>query len=240
MRKNIITLLVSIIFLAGCNVTNFEPIEANTPGIWNHFFVYPLSWLLTFFADQMSGSFGFSIIVVTLLIRFVLLPLTIKQTKSTAAIKKMQPELEELKNRKELQKDQQKYQQEILNLYQKHGANPLAGCLPILIQFPVLMAFYFAIMRTEAITDNVFLWVTLGQPDPTFLLPILAGITTFISTKISMTSLTDQTKILLYIMPIMVLVAAIVMPSALALYWVVGNIFLAIQSYFLLSKHRFS
>lgn len=233
----VICTLIAVVLLTGCNTTNFEPIYEDTPGIWNHYFVYPLSWLLIVSAELLSGSFGLSIIIVTLIIRFILLPLTLKQTKSSIAIKKMQPALDQLKERKDLKNDQQKYQQELLNLYQEHGVNPVAGCLPMFIQLPILMAFYFAIMRTESLYDNTFLWVTLGQQDQLFLFPLLAAITTYYSTKISMTSLTDQTRILLYIMPVMIFAASVVMPSALSLYWVVGNIFVIVQSYFLLHRN---
>lgn len=234
----LILLIVTLLLLTSCNAMSVEPIRAETPGIWNHYFVYPLSWLLIYSAEHMAGSYGLAIILVTLMIRFILLPLTIKQMKSTRAMQMLKPELDKLQNRKDLKKDQQKYQQEMLSLYQRHGVNPLAGCLPIFIQLPIMLAFYYAIMRTEEIARTTFLWFDLGNPDPIFLLPILAAITTYLSTKISMTNLTAQTKVILYIMPMMILVAALAMPSALALYWVVGNIFVMAQSYFLIVRTK--
>jgi YidC/Oxa1 family membrane protein insertase len=234
-------MLVAVLFLvfvlAGCSQTN-QPITPESTGIWNEYFVYPLSWLITEVSNLFNGSYGMGIIIVTLLIRLALLPLMIKQIKSTKAMQSIQPEMMKLRE-KYASKDQktvQKLNEETMNLYQQHGVNPLSGCLPIFIQMPILIAFYHAIMRTMEIKAHDFLWFQLGQPDPIYALPIIAGITTFIQQKVSMTSSTmtgpaaQQMKIMLYVMPIMILVFAINLPSALALYWVVGNTFMIIQT----------
>src|SRR5690606_32785024 len=125
-------------------------ITEDSPGIWNQWFVYPLSELLIWMAKFFNDSYGLSIIVVTIIIRLVLLPLMIQQTKSSKALQALQPELEKLREKysSKDQRTQQKLQQETMELFQKHGVNPLAGCLPILIQMPILVAFYHAIMRT--------------------------------------------------------------------------------------------
>ncbi len=221
-------------FLSGCTEVN-KPITAKSEGFWNEFIVYPLSQLIIKTADILGGSFGLSLIVVTIIIRLVILPLMIKQTRSSKAMQAIQPELQRLKEKysSKDQKTQEKLQQETMALFQKHGINPLAGCFPLLIQMPILIGFYHAISRTEIIKTQDFLWFDLGSPDPIYLLPLIAGITTYIQQKITMAGTANdnpQMKMMLYVMPIMIIVFAISFPAALSLYWVVGNIFMIIQT----------
>ncbi len=119
-------------------------------------------------------------------------------------------------------------------LFQKHGVNPLAGCFPILIQMPILIGFYHAIMRTQAISEHSFLWFDLGEKDPFYILPIVAGVATFVQQKLMMAGNAQQNPqmaMMLWIMPIMIIVFAINFPAALSLYWVVGNLFMIAQTF---------
>ncbi len=235
-KKNILiimSLLVIIFVLSGCTQVN-EPINAESTGIWNQYFVYPLSIVITFFANNFNGSYGLAIVVVTLIVRMFLVPLNVKQVKSSMAMQKVQPEIKELQKKysSKDQATQQKLQQETMALFQKHGANPLAGCLPIFVQMPVFIALYHAIMRTEAIKTGSFLWFELGSTDP--ILPLVAGTATFLQQKLMMAdnpaSDNPQMKIMLYMMPIMITIFAFFFPAALALYWVVGNVFMVAQT----------
>ncbi len=234
-RILIISALIGLILLlSGCAQVN-DPITAESTGFWNKYFVYPLSWLITYVAELFGTNYGLAIIVVTLLIRFALLPLMIKQTKSSKAMQAIQPELKSIREKysSKDQATQQKLQQETMQLFQKHGVNPLAGCFPLIIQMPILIGFYHAIMRTSAIADHQFLWFDLGNPDPYYILPIVAGVTTFIQQKITMMGMDNnpQMAMMLWLMPIMIVVFAINFPAALSLYWVVGNIFMIVQTY---------
>ncbi|MFT4416908.1 YidC family membrane integrase SpoIIIJ [Fredinandcohnia humi] len=233
-RILLISMLIGIVMLmSGCTEVN-EPITEESEGVWNKYFVYPLSWLITYFAELLGESYGLAIIVVTLLIRFVLLPLMIKQTKSSKAMQAIQPELQKLREKysSKDQATQQKLQQETMQLFQKHGVNPLAGCFPLLIQMPILIGFYHAIMRTREIAEHNFLWFDLGEADPFYILPLVAGVTTFIQQKITMIGMENnpQMTMMLWLMPIMIVVFAISFPAALSLYWVVGNIFMIVQT----------
>ncbi|PWA06700.1 Membrane integrase YidC [Pueribacillus theae] len=237
MRKKLIivvALLALVAVLAGCTQIN-EPITDESTGFWNQYFVYPLSLVLIWVANFLNGSFGFAIIAVTIVIRLVLLPLMIQQTKSSKAMQAIQPEIQKLREKysSKDQKTQQKLQQETMELFQKHGVNPLAGCMPILIQMPILLAFYHAIMRTAEIKTHTFLWFSLGSPD--YILALLAGVTTFLQQKIMMGQAppNPQMKMMLYIMPVMIAIFAINFPAALSLYWVIGNIFMIFQTYFI-------
>lgn len=225
---------VMVLFLSGCAETN-QPITSESTGFWNEFVVYPLSSFITWIANLFGNNYGVAIIVTTIIIRLVLLPLMIKQIKSTKAMQVIQPEMKKLQEKysSKDQATQQKLQQEMMKLYKEHGVNPMAGCLPIFIQMPILFGLWHAIMRTEGIKEQTFLWFDLGSQDPYFILPIVAAITTFLSQKVSMAgnaSDNPQMKIMLYVMPVMILFPALSLPAALPLYWIIGNIFTVFQT----------
>ncbi|WP_101841853.1 YidC family membrane integrase SpoIIIJ [Halobacillus sp. Marseille-P3879] len=239
MRNKWIALLAMtgvLTFLSGCTEINQEITEDST-GFWNEYIVYPLSQTLQFFADSTNGSYGLSIIIVTIIIRLLLLPLNVKQLKSSKAMQEIQPQLQELRQKysSKDQKTQQQLQQETMQLFQKNGVNPLAGCLPIIVQMPVLIGFYHAIMRTETIQTHDFLWLQLGTADP--FLAILTAATTFLQQKLMMAggaaAQNPQMQMMLYIMPLMIGTFAFFFPSALALYWIVGNIVMILQTIFI-------
>ncbi|WP_280771268.1 YidC family membrane integrase SpoIIIJ [Salipaludibacillus daqingensis] len=244
-KLGLVALLIGLmVVMTGCfNID--QPIKEDNGGIWDSFFVYPLSWLMTSIAEALGNSYGLAIIIVTILLRVLILPLMIKQTKSTKAMQALQPQMKELREKYSAkdQQTQQKLQQEMMGLFQEHKVNPLAGCFPILIQMPILIAFYHAIIRTPQINPDVdpsytgapqeFLWFELGSADPYFILPLVAGATTFIQQKMMMVQDNPQMRALMYIMPIMIIAFAAFFPSALALYWVIGNLFMIIQTYFI-------
>lgn len=230
-----VMLIGVVVLLAGCGQIN-TPITAESTGVWNKYFVFPMSTVIIYFA-KLFGSYGLSIVVVTLIIRLFLLPLNVKQLKSSKAMQDIQPEIKELQKKysSKDQKTQQKLQEETMALFQKHGVNPLAGCLPIFVQMPILIAMYHAIMRTEAIQGHTFLWFALDSPD--YVLPLIAGAATFLQQKLMMAgspaAQNPQMVAMLYMMPIMITVFAFFFPAALALYWVVGNIFMVVQTIFI-------
>ncbi|WP_214482799.1 YidC family membrane integrase SpoIIIJ [Bacillus sp. SM2101] len=233
----VIGLIGLVAIISGCTEVN-QPITKESTGFWNEYIVYPLSWLITSVAEIANNNYGLSIIIVTILIRLVILPLMIKQTKSSKAMQALQPEMQKLREKysSKDQKTQQQLQQETMQLFQKHGVNPLAGCFPLIIQMPILIGFYHAIMRTVEIKQHEFLWFNLGEADPFYLLPLIAGVTTFIQQKMMMAGTQNQNPqmaMMLWIMPIMIIIFALNFPAALSLYWVVGNLFMIVQTYFI-------
>lgn len=239
MRKKtaiLLSLVGLLVLLTGCTQVN-EPITPDSEGIWNQYFVYPLSWLITEVAKFFGSSYGLAIILVTILIRLVLLPLMVKQTKSQVAVQNLQPEIQKLRE-KYSSKDpetQRKLQEETMRLFQETGANPFSGCLPLLVQMPILLGFYHAIMRTQEIKNHSFLWFDLGNPDPFFLLPILAAVLTYLQQKImirDMDEVPQQIKMMTYMMPVMILMFGVFLPAALSLYWVIGTCFTIGQTLF--------
>lgn len=234
-KKLLITLaLVGLVLvLSGCGNVK-EPITADSTGWWDKYFVYQMSRVIEYFATLFKSNYGLAIVVVTIIIRAILLPLNVKQLKSSRAMQEVQPKLKEIQ-KKYSSKDantQQKLQQETMMLFKENGVNPLAGCLPIIVQMPILFAIYQAIMRTSEIGKHNFLWFQLGSPD--YILPIIAGAATFLQQKLMMAGSAagdnPQMKVMLYVMPLMITVMAFFFPSALALYWVVGNVFMVAQT----------
>ena len=191
------------------------------------------------------GNYGIAIIIVTILMRIVIFPLTLKQEKSMKKMRDLQPEIEKIK---EKYKDSpQEYQQKTAELYRESGVNPLGGCLPLLIQMPVFVALYWAFSGNAIPADAKFLWFTLKQPDRLFmignfafnLLPILNVGVTYIQQKI-MTNTTSgqesnqQMKTMLYMMPLMMLFIFYRMPSGVTLYYLVSGALSLVQQYFIL------
>ena len=228
----IVFTILAAVMLAGC--TEFDqPISSKSEGFWNEFIVWPLVSAIKFFADKL-GTYALGIIAVTIIIRLCILPLTVKQIKSSKKMQEIQPKLKELQA-KYASKDaetQRKYQQEMMALMQTSGVNPLAGCLPILIQMPILIGFYHAISRMnntpELFNLGNFLGIHLADKSP--LLAILAGFFQFIVIFTGPSNDNPQMKIMMYIMPLMIIGFGLVLPAALALYWVVGNIISVIQN----------
>jgi YidC/Oxa1 family membrane protein insertase len=235
-------LLIFVLIATGCNFE--EEIDPVNGGIWDKYFVYPLSWAIDYFAtflnpseDKKFDKYGWAIVIVTILLRLLTLPLMIKQLKSSKMMQALQPEM--LKIREKFKTDQQKLQQETMKLFQKHNVNPLAGCLPILVQMPILIAFYHAIMRNANIASHSFLWLPdLGAPDPFYILPILAGATTYYQQKMMGMDANPQMKILMVVLPIMIGIFALTFASALSLYWVIGNLFTITQVYFMKDMYK--
>ncbi|ALS77171.1 MULTISPECIES: membrane protein insertase YidC [Planococcus] len=227
----LISLIAVALLLSGC--TEFDqPISDQSEGFWNEFIVWPLVSTIKFFKGLL-GTYGFGIIAVTIIIRLVMLPLMIKQTKSSKRMQEVQPELVKLKE-KYKSKDavtQQKYQKEMMALFQERGVNPMAGCLPVLIQMPVLIGFYHAISRmnnTPEIDLGSFLIFPLAEPS--IILAVIAGLMQFVVLRTGPAMDNPQMKIMMYFMPVMIIGFGIVLPSALTLYWVIGNVISLIQN----------
>ena len=185
--------------------------------------------------DKYVGNFGVSIIIVTILIKIALLPLTLKQDKSMKEMKKIQPELEKLKEK--YANDKQMLNIKTMELYKEHKVNPLGGCLPLLIQLPILIAL-FGVLRNGIIPqDSSFLWLKLSDKDPYYILPILNGAVSFFQQKLMGSADSNpQMKNMMYIFPIMMIMISYKMPSGLQLYWLTSSILAVVQQYFIMKK----
>lgn len=182
----------------------------------------------------MTGSFGLSIILLTILIKIVLLPFTLKQDRSMKEMKKLQPKIDELKKRYE--GDPQTLNQKTMELYEEHKVNPAGGCLPLLIQLPILWALFGVLRKEGVVPDEAFLWFSLVTPDPFFILPILNGAVSFIQQKLMGTNSNSQMKNMMYIFPIMMIFISYKMPGGLQLYWLTSSVTGVIQQYFVMNR----
>ncbi|MCG9966852.1 YidC/Oxa1 family membrane protein insertase [Pelotomaculum terephthalicicum JT] len=194
-----------------------------------------MNWLYQLTVQAGVPSYGIAIILLTVLIKMLLYPLTQKQMKSMVVMQRLQPKVKQIQD-KWKNKDPKKMQQMIMDLYKENNANPMAGCLPLLIQLPILIALYRSLYAFPFINEAhaSFIWVqNLSGTDPYYILPLLAGITTFLQSKMT-TSMTDPTqKTMLYMMPLIIVWISATVPAGLALYWVVFNVVGAIQQYFI-------
>ena len=230
----ILSLVSVVLLLSGCTEFN-APISKDSEGFWNEFIVWPLVSAIKYFADLL-GTYAWGIIVVTIIIRLAILPLMIKQTKSSKKMQEIQPKLKELQA-KYSSKDaqtQQQYQQEMMKLMSEAGVNPIAGCLPMLIQMPILIGFYHAINRmnaTPVFELGNFLMFPLADPAPA--LAILAGLMQFVVLRTGPAMDNPQMKMMMYIMPFMIIGFGMALPAALSLYWVVGNIISIFQNLYI-------
>jgi YidC/Oxa1 family membrane protein insertase len=190
----------------------------------------PLFGLLTII-HGFVGNWGVAIILLTMLVKALLYPLSAASFKSMAKMRKLQPEMQRLKER--LGDDRQQFSQAMMDLYKKEGANPLGGCLPIMLQMPVFLALYWTLMESVELRQAPFaLWIDdLSVMDPYFVLPILMGISMFL-TQMMQPEPPDpiQAKVFKMI-PIMFTFFFLWFPSGLVLYWLVNNILSILQQW---------
>ncbi len=168
-------------------------------------------------------SYGIAIILMTIVIKMILYPLTIKQVKSMKAMQDIQPEMKRLQEKHK--KNPEMLQKEMARIYKDAGVNPLAGCLPLIAQMPILMGMFYAMQNFKYAGDPSFLWLAnLSLPDPYYVLPVLSALTTFIQQKQTTTEMNQQMKMMMIFMPIFIGWISLTFPAGLVIYWVISNI----------------
>lgn len=207
--------------------------------IWDQYVDF-LKWFLNWLADTFHSA-GIAIIVFTIIIRTLMLPLSIKSIRSSRAMQELAPKIKEIQ--KKHGKDRQAASADQMALYQQHGVNPMAGCLPMLIQLPIFFGIYRAIYPlSESGTGywaDGFLWLPdLAQPDPLFIMPVLAGIFQFVQARMMRPAnqkVTDpQQKMMntmMNFMPITVVLFGSQFLSGAVLYWAVQAIYAVVQQW---------
>ncbi|MEK4230977.1 membrane protein insertase YidC [Solibacillus sp. FSL H8-0538] len=229
-------LTLVLVLLTGC-----ESVD-NKEGFFYSVFVKPMDSLLDFLGNTVfNGSYGLAIIAITIAIRLVLMPFMLKNYRNQAVMKTkmdvVKPKMDEIQKKlktAETKEEQMSLQQEMMGLYRDNGINPInMGCLPIIIQMPIVMGLYFAILHSADVKSHEFLWFSLGSPDIT--MTIVAGIIYFVQAKVSLWTVPDaqkaQMKIMMYISPIMIVFISFSSMAALPLYWSIGGLILVIQTY---------
>lgn len=222
-------------------------ISGKYEGIWNTFFVRPLGYIIVKIADIVKSS-AISIIIITLIIRAFLFPLTKNSMLQSQNMKKARPEIERIEKKYEGKTDQESNQKkgmEMMGVYKKYGIKPLSGCLFALIQIPILFAFYEAIIRIPSIFEESFLGLKMGQTPMVaighgqwyyLIIPIVLIVVTYISYKLNPSMATNaqmekQQKLMTKFMTIFIGFISFTLPIAIAFYWITTSLFTIIQNY---------
>jgi len=180
-------------------------------------------------------SYGMAIIMLTIVIKMSLYPLTVKQVKSMKSMQELQPKVKELQAK--LKGNPEKLNKEMAALYKEAGVNPLAGCLPLIVQMPFLIGIFYAIRDFQYVDQTSFLWFTdLAHPDPYYILPVISAITTYLQQKQTTTDMSQQNKMMMIFMPLFVGYISLTFPAGLVLYWSVGNIIQIAQQWWMYRK----
>lgn len=195
----------------------------------------PLFSLLDFI-HGLVGNWGLAIILLTVIVKMFLYPLSAASYKSMAKMRKLQPEMQRLKER--FGDDKQKFSQAMMDLYKKEGANPLGGCLPMLLQMPVFLALYWTLMESVELRQAPFyLWIEdLSVMDPYFVLPILMGGSMFLTQMMQPEPPDPVQARVMKLMPVMFTFFFLWFPSGLVLYWLVNNIISVLQQWYVTRK----
>lgn len=191
------------------------------------------------------GNYGLAIIIVTIIVRALMFPLTLKQEKSMKKMRELQPQLDKIKEK--YKDNPQEFQKRTAEIYKENNVNPLSGCFPILLQMPIFIALFYAFSGDAIPNDATFLWFNLKKPDELFkigtftvnLLPILNTAITFFQQKIMSggtkgQETNSQMQTMMYTMPIMMLLLFYRMPSGVTLYYLVSGALSLIQQYFIM------
>jgi len=198
---------------------------------WFTFASQPLFALLLWL-HGIFGNWGWAIIALTFIIRIILYPLTYKGMVSMQKIKELAPKLKEIKEK--YGKDPQRMNAATMDMYKKHGANPLGGCLPMLLQIPVFFAIYRVLLNAPELQGAPWLlWIDdLSRMDPYYILPVLMGASMYLQQRMTPNNFTDplQEKIFKYL-PVIFTFFFITFPSGLVLYWFVNNLFSIAQQF---------
>ncbi len=197
-----------------------------------HFIAKPLFWVLETIHDFV-GNWGWSIVLLTILIKLAFYKLSEASYKSMANMRRVQPRMMQLKER--FAGDRQKMNQALMDLYKKEKINPLGGCLPILVQIPVFIALYWVLLESVEMRQAPWvLWIdNMSSPDPYFILPVVMGITMLVQQKLNPAPMDPiQAKVMMFL-PFVFAVFFAFFPAGLVLYWVVNNTLSIAQQWYI-------
>jgi|TARA_B110000238_G_scaffold200549_2_gene251084 YidC/Oxa1 family membrane protein insertase len=197
-------------------------------------FLWMISKYLFYFLQyihSLVGNWGFSIILITIIVKGAMYPLTKKQYESMAKMRALKPKMDALKER--YGEDKQKMQQAMMEMYKKDKVNPMGGCFPLLLQMPIFLALYWVLLESVELRHADFIfWITdLSAKDPFFVLPVLTGISMYLLQKLQPMTMTDpmQQKIMQF-MPVAMSLFFFIFPAGLVLYWLISNLITLIQA----------
>lgn len=200
---------------------------------WFTFIAKPMFLLLQFIQGYV-GNWGWTIVILTVLIKLVLFPLSYKGMVSMQKLKDLAPKMKEIQAK--YKDDKQKQSMHMMELYKKHGANPMGGCLPLILQIPVFFAIYRVLLNAIELKGAEWIfWIQdLAEMDPYFVLPILMGATMFLQQKITPNTMQDEMqKKIFQFLPVIFTFFFLWFPAGLTLYWFINNLFTIGQQYYI-------
>jgi YidC/Oxa1 family membrane protein insertase len=211
---------------------NLKPLAIGLDQTVDYGWLWPIAQVLFMGLKAIHGfvgNWGWSIILLTLLVKVVLFPLSAKSYRSMAKMKVIAPEMARLKE--EHGEDRMRFSQEMMALYKKEGVNPLSGCMPILLQMPIFMSLYYVFMESVELRNAPWIgWITdLSAMDHWFVLPLLMGVTMFFQQMLNPQPADPMQAKMMKLMPIIFTVFMLFFPSGLVLYWIVNNLLTIIQ-----------
>lgn len=191
----------------------------------------PLFWILKLFF-KISHNYGVAIIILTTMVRIPFIPLVNKGQQSMKKLQDIQPRMTEV--REKYKSDPQRMQKEIMELYKKNKVNPMGGCLPMVLQIPVFFALYKVLLISIELRGAPFaFWIhDLSLKDPTYIMPIVMGVTMVIQQKMTPSSMDPMQKKMMMIMPVVFTFMFLSFPSGLVLYWLVNNVLSIAQQFY--------
>lgn len=204
-------------------------------GSWMKWLAMPLLIILKYI-NNFANNYGLAIIILTILIKIVFWPLGNKSYRSMKEMQKLQPKMQEIRER--YKDDKQKAGQETMALYRSHKVNPMGGCLPMVIQIPVFFGLYKTLLYAIELRHAPFFWwiQDLSDKDPYYITPIIMGATMFIQQKMSPQAGDPMQQKVMLLMPVIFTVLFLNFPSGLVIYWLFNNILSIGQQYFILKQ----
>ncbi|WP_051321542.1 membrane protein insertase YidC [Chrysiogenes arsenatis] len=202
---------------------------------WFGFIAAPLMSLIHWFY-ALTGNYGVAIILLTVVIKIVFFPLTHKSYKAMKKISKLQPEMKKL--REKFKNDPQKMNAAVMELYKTNKANPMSGCLPILVQIPVFFALYQSLLNAIELRHAPFaLWIQdLSAADPYYITPVIMGATMFLQQKLTPSAMDPTQQKIMLALPVVFTFLFFGFPAGLILYWIVNNVLSIAQQYYINKK----
>lgn len=206
-----------------------------------------LGWVLRYFHYDFGLEWWLSIAALTILVRTLMFPLTVRQVKSMRAMQELRPELEKI--RRQFSNNRRRQQEEMMKLYQERNINPLGGCLPILLQMPIFIGIFYVIRRFGGYGDTAgtepsfqqggILWFqNLSEMDPYLILPVLSAATMFAASWITARNLEPQQRYIILLLPVVITVFLWNFPAGLFVYWITSNIVTFVQNYVIYNSSR--
>src|SRR5215204_2570645 len=197
--------------------------------------------VLLYFHQTLGVPWWLSIVMLTVIVRSLLFPLTVKQVKSMRAMQDLKPHMDRV--RAQFKDNPQRQREEMAKVYQERGVNPLGGCLPILVQMPVFIGIFYVIRKFggtpgrtepeyESFTSGGILWFQdLSHADPTYLLPIISALTMLAATEITSKNVDPQQRWLMRLLPVGFTAFLLNFPAGLFVYWITSNLVTLTQNY---------